>query len=426
MTALHTLSATETARAIAAGRITSVQLVADCIERIRARDGLIEAWIHFDPEVALAKARAADEWQRRGAPLGSLHGVPIGIKDIIDTCDWPTENGSIIFKDRRPRVDAAVVQRLQAAGAVIMGKTVTTELAFYTPGRTRNPHDTERTPGGSSSGSAAAVADYQVPLALGTQTAGSILRPASYCGVYGFKPTYGAVPTVGVLAQSEPLDTIGGYARSSEDMALLMLVMAEPGLFNLSPEPSRSAKKFAFIKTTAWDQGEASMKVAFAEWIEKLGPARVEELTLPPAFDVLPSLQRAVQFHDIANSYGPLLDAHADKISAKMAEVIGIGRGVSEADYQAARALKEPLYQALAPILDQYEAIVTPAATGPALKGLAVTGSPTFNFLWTFLGMPALSVPLLKAEGLPLGVQLVGKRGSDAGLLKSSEQFTQV
>ncbi len=217
---LDKLTAAEAAALIRSGALTSEAMVGALLARIAERDADVAAWAHLDRELALAEARAADLKQRSGAPLGPLHGVPVGIKDIIDTASLPTEYGSVIFAGRRPGQDASVVTQLRAAGAVILGKTVTTELAFYGPGKTRNPHNPAHTPGGSSSGSAAAVADFQVPLALGTQTAGSILRPASYCGVLGFKPTFGVVSRAGVLEQSSPLDTIGGYARSIEDIAL--------------------------------------------------------------------------------------------------------------------------------------------------------------------------------------------------------------
>src|SRR6266852_804004 len=211
---LHALSATDAARLIRDGVVSSEQLVEACLARIREVDGRIEAWAFLDPEYALEQARAADEWRRSGRPLGALHGVPVGLKDIIDTADMPTENGSVLHAGRTPSRDASVVSLLRVAGAVILGKTVTTEFATRTPGKTRDPHDPAHTPGGSSSGSAAAVAAGMVPLALGSQTTGSTIRPASYCGVYGFKPTHGLIPRPGMFRLSRTLDHVGLFARS--------------------------------------------------------------------------------------------------------------------------------------------------------------------------------------------------------------------
>jgi Asp-tRNA(Asn)/Glu-tRNA(Gln) amidotransferase A subunit family amidase len=361
-----------------------------------------------------------------------LSGIPVAIKDIIDTKDFPTELGSPIFAGRRPESDAFVVAALRAAGAIILGKTVTTEFAFFGPGKTRNPRDPARTPGGSSSGSAAAVADDQVPLALGTQTAGSVIRPASYCGVIGFKPSFGYASRSGVLAQSAPLDTIGGYARSIADVALLfdticgfdaadpdMTPGAKPSLAAALREPLSGVPRFAFVKSPAWPQADGAMKAAFEAFADSFGGrAEVVETPLPSDFDGGLRLQQIVQFSDIAANYGPIADAHPDQVSAKLKEIIAEGRTFSAADYAAARAEQEQLYEALKPILANHDAILTPAAPGPALKGLASTGSPMFNALWTYLGMPCISLPLLEVDGLPVGVQLTGARGSDGKLLR--------
>ena len=423
MTDLNKLSAVEAASAIRVGTITSEQLTAACLARIAARDEAVQAWAHLDPNLALSQARAADALQAKGAKLGVLHGVPVGIKDIIDTIDWPTEHGTPIFNGRRPSRDAEVVTRLKAAGAVIMGKTVTTELAFFSPGKTRNPHNPAHTPGGSSSGSAAAVADFQVPLALGSQTAGSIIRPASYCGVIGFKPTFGTVSTAGVLTQSPPLDTIGGYAREIPDVALLIEAMGGPvTLGNSSPveQGGHGAPRFAFVKSAAWTIGDEAMHSAFEALATRMGGA-IEETELPSVFETTGGLQRAVQFHDIAVNYGPLLDANPDQISAKLVQVINEGRKVTACEYGVACARREGLYRALDGIFARFDAIFTPSAGGAAPEGLGSTGSPAFNFLWTYLGCPAISVPILKADGLPLGVQLVGPRGNDAQLLAAAQ-----
>lgn len=418
MTELTRLTATDARNALAAGQITSRDLVAASLARIAARQPVIAAWAHLDPDQALAQADAADQRQRAGTPLGPLHGVPVGIKDIIDTADLPTENGTPVFKGRRPAADAEAVRRLKAAGAVILGKTVTTELAFFGPGPTRNPVDPERTPGGSSSGSAAAVADFQVPLALGSQTAGSILRPASYCGVPGFKPTFGLLPLEGVLAQSPPLDTLGGYARSMADLALLTEVLS--GRMIVRPALAKRPLRLAFVKTPAWPQGDGTMRAAFEDLVGRHGEVIVE-VALPEVFAETAGLQRAVQFRDIARAYGPIADTHPDVISGKLKDVIAEGRTVSDADYLEACGRRDSLYASLEDMLEAFDAILTPAAPGVAPAGLSSTGSPMFNFLWTYLGCPAISVPLLSADGLPLGVQLVGARGADGALLAVAE-----
>ena len=434
---LASLTATEARRALDNGLMTSEQLAAACIARIKARDGDVQAWAHFNAAQVLAEARASDVTRdaarKRGDKLGALAGIPVGVKDIIDTADYPTENGTPVFAGRRPDKDASVVAQLKAAGAVLMGKTVTTELAFFGPGKAKNPRDPSRTPGGSSSGSAAAVADGQVPLALGTQTAGSIIRPASYCGVIGFKPSFGYVSRTGVLPQSAPLDTIGGYARSVEDIALLidaisgfdatdpdMTPGAKPSLVDALTKPMPRAPRFAFIKSPAWPNAGEAARRAFETFASDF-KAEVVETPLPPDFDGSLRLQQIVQFSDIAKNYGPIADANPDRVSTKLKEIIAEGRTFSAADIAAARAEAEPLYEGLRSILDNYDAILTPAAPGVALKGLEATGSPMFNALWTYLGMPCISLPLLEIDGLPLGVQLVGGRGGDGDLLRAAK-----
>ena len=292
LTNLHALSATDAARVIREGVISSEQYVAACLARVRETDARIEAWAFLDPDHALAQARAADQYRLSGQAIGPLHGVPIGIKDIIDTADMPTENGSPLHAGRTPSRDAAVVTLLRAAGAVIMGKTITTEFACGASGKTRNPHDPAYSPGGSSSGSAAAVAAGMVPLALGSQTGGSTVRPASYCGVYGLKPTRGLIPRRGMSRVAQTLDTVGLFARTLDDIALLLetCVAYDEGEFESSPRahaPYRAVAAeeppipptFGFVRTPHWDRVDADAKEAFAEIVERLG-ARVEEVEL--------------------------------------------------------------------------------------------------------------------------------------------------
>lgn len=407
---------------IRAGRLTSRDLVSACLRKITERDPAVLAWAHLDPAHALAQADAADQAVAAGAPLGALHGVPVGVKDIIDTTDLPTENGTPVFAGRRPQADAAVVTALRAAGAVILGKTVTTELAFFGPGKTRNPHDPARTPGGSSSGSAAAVADRQVPLALGTQTAGSILRPASYCGCLGFKPTFGRVARDGVLAQSAPLDTVGGYANTVADLALLIDVLSGDTRQPLTHAVAaakhvQDRPRVAFVRTASWPLGDAAMHAAITACARALGAT---EIDLPPSFAQGIAAQQAVQFRDIAANFGPILDANPGVMSAKLAEVIAQGRAVSAAQYHDALAQREPLYAEFVALAGSFDAVLTPASAGIAPLGLGATGSPAFNALWTYLGVPAISLPLLTVDGLPLGVQAVAPRDRDAELLAMS------
>jgi Asp-tRNA(Asn)/Glu-tRNA(Gln) amidotransferase A subunit family amidase len=424
---LERLTACEAHDALTADDIRSEDLVRAYIGRIAERDGDVRAWAHFDAEAALNAARASDARRARGEAMPPLAGIPVGVKDIIDTRDYPTELGSEIFAGRQPSADAFVVSQLKAAGAIILGKTVTTEFAFFGPGKTRNPHDFQRTPGGSSSGSAAAVADDQVPLALGTQTAGSIIRPASYCGVIGFKPTFGYVSRSGVLAQSPPLDTVGGYARSVEDIALLLDAICgfdaadanitpgeKPSLLAALRSSEVRAPRLVFVKSPAWAQGDAEMREAFELFAASF---EVIETPLSAEFDEILRLQQIVQFSDIARNYGPIADANPDRVSVKLKEIIAEGRSFSAEGYEVARAKQNTLYEALRPILANHDAILTPAAAGVAPIGLASTGSPMFNGLWTYLEMPCISLPLLEVSGLPVGVQLVGVRGDDAGLL---------
>lgn len=425
------LTALEARKALIAGDISSEELVDACLKRIAQRDAEVQAWTHIDGEAALAAARASDEQRARGDAMGPLAGIPVGVKDIIDTKDFPTELGSEIFAGRQPADDAFVVSELKAAGAIILGKTVTTEFAFFGPRKTRNPHDPKRTPGGSSSGSAAAVADFQVPLALGTQTAGSIIRPASYCGVVGFKPTFGYVSRTGVLPQSEPLDTIGGYARSVEDIALLidcisgfdmadrdMTAARKPSLLAELQASKSRPPRLAFVKTPAWALGDEKMRASIELFASTFsGEVEITETELPAGFDEIIRLQQIVQFSDIARNYGPIAEAHPDRVSAKLKEIIAEGQSFSVESYDDARAKQDMLYEALRPILINNDAVLTPAAAGIAPVGLASTGNPMFNGLWTYLGMPCISLPLLAVDAMPVGVQLVGARGDSARLL---------
>ena len=431
---LHVLGAGEAARMMREGVVTSVEVVEACLARVREVDGQVQAWTFLDPEYALAQARAADEHRLSGQPIGALHGVPVGLKDIIDTADMPTENGSVLHAGRTPSRDASVVSLLRAAGAVIMGKTVTTEFATRTPGKTRNPHNSGHTPGGSSSGSAAAVAAGMVPLALGSQTTGSTIRPASYCGVYGLKPTHGLVPRHGMFQLSRSLDHVGLFARSVEDIALLLEELAshderDPDTRPRARVPYRAVAAeeppltpmFAFVKTSLWERVDADARDAFAELVSHLGD-RVEELELVTPSDEVLAWQRAIGGAEIAINLRREWEHGREKLSPALRARIEEGRAVRAVDYLGALRRVPELNASLTELFEQrYDAILTPPAFGTAPKGLESTGDPAFCALWTLCGMPALNVPLMQgANSLPLGVQLVGARDRDARLLRTA------
>jgi len=431
---LHRLGAGEAARMIRDGAVTSVEVVEACLARVREVDGQVQAWTFLDPDYALAQARATDEYRLSGQPIGALHGVPVGLKDIIDTADMPTENGSVLHAGRTPSRDASVVSLLRAAGAVVMGKTVTTECATRTPGKTRNPHNSGHTPGGSSSGSAAAVAAEMVPLALGSQTTGSTIRPASFCGVYGLKPTHGLIPRHGMFQLSRSLDHVGLFARSVEDIALLLEELAvhderDPDSRPRARVPYRAVAAeeppltpmFAFVKTSLWERVDADAREAFEELVAHLGD-RVEEVELvTPAEEVL-EWQRAIGGAEIAINLRREWETGRDKLSAALRARIEHGHEVRALDYLEALGRVPELNASLTELFEQrYDAILTPAAFGTAPKGLESTGDPAFCALWTLCGMPALSIPLMQgANGLPLGAQLVGARHRDARLLRTA------
>jgi Asp-tRNA(Asn)/Glu-tRNA(Gln) amidotransferase A subunit family amidase len=430
---LSALSLVEAAEQIRDGRIKSAELVADCLARIDAVDPDVEAWAFLDRDHVMRQAEAADLHRMHGRSLGPLHGIPVGIKDIIDTGDMPTEFGSPIWAGRTPRRDAYTVARLRADGAVIMGKTVTTEYAYFHPGKTRNPHDRARTPGGSSSGSAAAVAAYMVPGALGTQTNGSVIRPAAFCGVVGFKPTHGLVPRSGTLLMSRSCDQIGVFARTVEDAALLAesLVgfdeedpdtrpVARPPFAAVAASEPPLPPRFAFVKSPVWDRAEPVTREAFAALVESLGDA-VNEVELPSTFARVVDFHRVVMEVEMAYNLHRDYEKFGDRLSETLRRLIERGREHRGVDYVAALAAAGPLNTAIDEVFNEYDAILTPAAPGPAPLGLESTGNPIFCTIWTYLGTPAISLPLLQSEqGLPIGVQLVGRRGNDARLLRTA------
>jgi len=432
------LNAGAMAAAVRDGERSSEELVRACLERCNAVEDTVAAWAHLDPEFALAQATERDQARRSGAPLGPLHGVPVGVKDIFDTSDMPTENGTPLHAGRRPTWDATVVTLLRAAGAVIMGKTVTTELAVFHPGKTRNPRDPERTPGGSSSGSAAAVAAGMVPLAIGSQTNGSVIRPAAYCGVYGFKPTWGLISRHGMLKQSRHLDHVGVMARSIEDAALLTEALiayddkdpdcrprARPALLATAMEDFPLAPKFAWVRTPAWEQAEPDLHEAFAELIEHLGD-QVDEDELPPLFAEAYDWHRTILEADLARGFAKEHERGAAQLSETLRQMIERGQRRLAVDYNRAVDGIGVLNALVSGIFEWHDVILTPATTGQAPRGLESTGSPVFCTPWTLCGMPALTVPLLRGpDGLPIGVQLVAPRGDDARLLRAARWLVE-
>jgi Asp-tRNA(Asn)/Glu-tRNA(Gln) amidotransferase A subunit family amidase len=431
--ALEALTATEAAALLRDGRMSSRELTEACLDRIGKLEATIGAWTFLDRDHALAQADAADDAHRHGRAHGPLHGIPVGVKDIFDTRDMPTEDGTPLHAGRAPRRDAAAVSRLRQAGAVVMGKTVTTELALYSPGKTANPRDPARTPGGSSSGSAAAVAAAMVPLALGSQTNGSVIRPASFCGVYGFKPSFGLVPRSGVLRLSRVLDHVGVFARSVADLALVAeclagfdeddpdtRAVARPALVATAASEPPLPPRLAFVPSPVWGEAEAETRAAFEELVEALGE-RVERLDLPGAFANALDWHRTILEADVAVSLAEEYERGADHLSLRLREIIERGRRHLAFDYQRAVNAIPVLNRALDEAFSQYDALLTPAAPGVAPLGLGATGSPAFCSLWTLCGVPAVSLPLLQSEaGLPIGVQLVGARGDDARLLRTA------
>lgn len=430
---LAALSLTEAAEGIRDGRLSSAELVGDCLKRIDEVDGEVAAWAFLDRDHAMRQAEAADDHRKLGRSTGPLHGVPVGIKDIFDTADMPTEFGSPLWAGRMPRRDAAAVARLRAAGAVILGKTVTTEYAYLNPGKTRNPHHREHTPGGSSSGSAAAVAAMMVPGAIGSQTNGSVIRPAAFCGVVGFKPTHGLIPRSGALLLSRTLDHVGVFARTVADVALLAETLAgfdeedadtrpaaRPPLAEVATSEPPLPPRFAFVRSPAWPLAEPVTKDAFDELVAELG-GQVAEVELGQTFDHAIDMHRIVMEVEMAHNLHRDFEQGGQALSPLLHAQIERGRKRLAVDYARAIAGRTPLNLALDSVFDEYDAIITPAAPGPAPHGLDATGNPVFCTLWTLLGTPSLSLPLLIAgNGLPIGVQVVGRRGNDARLLRTA------
>lgn len=416
---LNSRSAIELATAIAAGKVQSEALVRACLERIRVRDPEIGAWTSVDIDLALGQARERD----RHAPRSRLHGIPIGVKDVIDTADLPTEYGSPIYKGHQPAADAACVAQVRELGGVILGKTVSTEFATRHPGKTRNPRNTQHTPGGSSSGSAAAVADFMVPIAFGTQTSSSIVRPAAYCGTVGYKPTFNLINRAGLKFLSESLDTLGMLARTVPDAALIAeeLSGSAPARFD---EAKSLKPRIGFCRTPYWNHADAAMQAAFESAFPALSKAgaQVAAVALDGEFAELAEVQTRLSSYELYRAL-TFERTHFPKLisEALMTRMHG-GAQITRAQYVESHAIAARCRTRLNDIYRDYDVLLSPSATGEAPRGLDSTGDPLFGLTWTLMHGPAVTLPVFTGPGgLPLGAQVTGPVGSDARTLIAAE-----
>ena len=414
----HRLSASDAARALARRELSAEQLLRDCLARIAEREPEVRAFVHLDAEGALAQARALDA----GPIRGPLHGLPLAVKDIFDTFDMPTECGSPIFAGHRPRVDAAAVALCREAGAVVIGKTVTTELANMTAGVTRNPFNPAHSPGGSSSGSAAAVADCMVPLSLGTQTAGSIIRPAACCGIVGVKPSFGRVPRAGVKPNADSMDTVGGFGRTVADAALLASVLT--GDARLRDEPPPAALRVGLAQGPDWAQAEDDVVGAWDRAVRALAPqaSRCEDAVLPRDFADVAAVQAAIQAHETATALADEHRRHRERLSPALLDLLDRGRSIDAATIAAHQARAARWRAEVDALFDRYDVLLAPSAVDEAPAGLQFTGDPVFCRPWSLLGLPCVHLPFARgASGLPVGLQLVGRHGDDHRLLAAAQ-----
>ena len=430
MSNILTLSISEIVSKLKSGDISSVELCSAYIDRYDKFEKDVKAWAYFDKKLLLEKATEADENRKAGKPLGQLHGLPIGVKDIFGTLDMPTECGTVIRKKMTGSQDAEVVNLLKISGAITMGKTTTTELAYFHPSKTTNPNDYSRTPGGSSSGSAAAVASYMTPLAIGSQTNGSVIRPASYCGVVGYKPSYGLISRSGVLKQSDKLDHIGLFGKKVEDVALLAKALIKKDLYDpstiyysaesLEEEVKKGPifdPKFIFYKTKNWKNIEKNSQKAFLDYVEK-NKKNIEIFDTPSYFDDIPKYHKIIHETDMANSYEIYYKKYKKKLSKEIISAISRGLKYSAKDYAEAIDFMTRSYESYKEVFEDYHGVLTPSTAGVAPIGLKSTGSPEFCTIWTYMGLPAISLPLLKGENnLPLGIQLIGNKFDDLRFL---------
>ena len=419
MTQPNRLSATECASAIAGGRLTSESLVAACLDRIHGRDATLHAWAYCNPELALAQARQRDA----ESPRSRLHGIPIGVKDVIDTADMPTEYGSTIYKGHRPVTDAACVAHVRELGGVILGKTVSTEFATRHPSKTRNPRNPDHTPGGSSSGSGAAVADDMVPIAFGTQTSSSIIRPGAYCGVVAYKPTFNLVNRAGLKFLSESLDTIGVLTRTVADAAMIVeeLSGAEPARFE---ETAMLTPRIGFCRTPYWNRADQPTQSAILGAVPVLAHAGagVTEVELSGEFALLADLQITVSSYEFYRALSYERTRFPHLISDSLTQRILGGSRVTRTEYESAQEVAARCRAKLDDLYRDYDVLISPSATGEAPRGLDSTGEPIFGLTWTLMHGPAVTLPVFTGPaGLPIGLQVTGPRGADARTLLAAE-----
>ncbi|KZB67823.1 amidase [Thalassospira sp. MCCC 1A02491] len=410
------LSLLDAASAISDGQLTPETLLASCLNRISEREGHVRAWMHIDAESA--KARASNP------ASGPLSGLPIGIKDLIDTADMPTGYGSSIYDGHQPAQDAACVATIRNAGGIVLGKTVSTEFAYFQPGKTANPNDLGRTPGGSSSGSAAAVADYHVPAALGTQTAGSIIRPASYCGVVGYKPSYGFLPLTGIRPLAPSMDHLGVMTRTVKDAGFLASILGRRPELAIHQDSDDFVPTIGFCQTPQWDAAEASTQSLLEDAATRLGKAgsKVSSFALPDIFETLANAHGIAMDYEV--SFTGLYDVsnHPDQVSAKFRERFDAGMKVLTSDYDKALDQAKQSRTALANAMGDYDILICPSAPGEAPLGLNATGDPVFNRIWTFSGVPCINIPGLSGpNNMPVGLQVIGRFGDDARMLKAAD-----
>jgi aspartyl-tRNA(Asn)/glutamyl-tRNA(Gln) amidotransferase subunit A len=418
---------------LASGALRATELAGACLRRTAAVEPQVQAFTWLDSDHVQSEAKRLDEARVSGRPIGPLHGLPVALKDIVDTRGIPTENGCALDAGRVPREDAAVVERLRAAGAYVYAKTVTTELAFLHPGKTRNPANPAHTPGGSSSGSAAAVAAGMVPLAVGTQTGGSVIRPAAYCGTVGFKPSFGMISRRGILAQSPSLDTVGVFARDVEGAALLCDALfghdpADPAtapmppqrLFDIARAKVPVAPNFAILTMPGQQDADPAVTEAMRELAGLLGEGAFEA-PLPAAFADAAAVRERINFAEMAKHYYHYERRGWDSLSDETRAAMTAGKAVPARDYLSALDWPRVLNAALDEFFGRVDALLAPATPGPAPAGLDSTGSAIFNGVWTLCGLPVVTLPVFESpDGLPLGLQVIGRAGDDARLLRTA------
>ncbi|MDP3690571.1 amidase [Bradyrhizobium sp.] len=417
---LHELGAAQAAVLLARRELKAEDLVRACLERAAARNEDIHAFVHIDAVSALAHARALDA----GAVRGPLHGLPIGVKDLFDTADLPTGYGSSLYAHHRPAADAASVALCREAGAVLLGKTVTTEFAYFTPGPTVNPHNPLHTPGGSSSGSAAAVAEHMVPLALGTQTAGSIIRPAAYCGVVGYKPSLGRVMSAGVKSLSPTMDVIGGFGRSVRDAALLGAVLT--GDMRLLAGHEHGTLRIGLFPSPSWPLAELDTQRAWEIATAALSrnSDSCQDVVLPQDFAELIQLQKDLMTFEMARSLSHERLRHREALSPQLVALLDAGMAIDGATHEAYLQRTADWRLRIDSLFERHDVLLTPSTTGVAPAGLAATGDPLFCRSWSLLGLPAVHLPFATgAKGLPVGLQLVGRMGEDHKLLAAAQRI---